>query len=59
MIDTLKPVEDLLPPFRAVFSPHDNPTMGSSWQWMEKARQAIKAGKCAWCFPHNVLKPSF
>lgn len=52
MIDTLKPVEDQLPPFRAVFSPHDNPTQGISWQWMEQAKTAVKEGKCGFLFAH-------
>ncbi|KAG2063178.1 hypothetical protein BDR04DRAFT_978260, partial [Suillus decipiens] len=31
ILDLLRDVEDLLPPFRAVFSPHDNPAMLSDY----------------------------
>jgi hypothetical protein len=46
MIDVLKPVEQLLPPFRAIFSPHDNPSLVLSWELKQEALQAIKEGRC-------------
>jgi hypothetical protein len=35
LLDILKDVEHQLPPFRAVFSPHDNPVM--FWDYDKKA----------------------
>ncbi|KAJ6578744.1 hypothetical protein DFH09DRAFT_1448862 [Mycena vulgaris] len=40
IIRLLRPVEDLLPPFRAVFSPHDPPRRLSDYSVQNAARQA-------------------
>jgi hypothetical protein len=45
--DTLAPVQEHLPPFRAVFSPHDNPTVGLSAEWRALALKAVREGRCA------------
>ncbi|KAJ3524555.1 hypothetical protein NMY22_g10948 [Coprinellus aureogranulatus] len=36
---------DYLPPFRAVFSPHDNPNLHSDWELRDEAIDAAKRGK--------------
>lgn len=46
MIDTLKDVQDFLPPFRAVFSPHDNPNLFTDWEVKSQMLRAAGAGKC-------------
>jgi hypothetical protein len=46
MIDVLKPVEHMIPPFRAIFSPHDSPNLLSSWQMKAEAKKAISQGRC-------------
>jgi hypothetical protein len=46
MLDTLKPVQDHLPHFRAVFNPHDNPYIVSSHDFKEQARAAAREGAC-------------
>lgn len=40
MVDLLKDVEHLLPPFRAVFSPWDNPSLFSDYQVKAAALEA-------------------
>ena len=52
VIDTLKDVQQWLPPFRAVFSPHDNPNMFTDWEVKSMMVRAAGAGKCA-CFPSH------
>ncbi|PPR01008.1 hypothetical protein CVT24_000589 [Panaeolus cyanescens] len=45
LFDLLDEVEDYLPPFRAVFSPHDNPSLLRDWETMSEAADSIKRGK--------------
>ncbi|EIN06948.1 hypothetical protein PUNSTDRAFT_104368 [Punctularia strigosozonata HHB-11173 SS5] len=45
MMEVLEPIEEFIPPFRAVFSPHDGPNLLSSWQMKEEARKAVAQGK--------------
>lgn len=42
LLDTLKPVEEHLPYFRAVFNPHDNPTTVASYDFKEQAKAAAR-----------------
>jgi hypothetical protein len=49
--DTLAPVHEHLPPFRAVFSPHDNPTIGFSAEWRALALKAVREGRCECTVP--------
>jgi hypothetical protein len=44
--DLLQPVEDALPPYRAVFSPHDNPNLLSDYHVRKATTDAAAAGKC-------------
>ncbi|TFK68079.1 hypothetical protein BDN72DRAFT_798290 [Pluteus cervinus] len=44
VIDLLKEVEAKIPPFRAVFSPHDNPNLPTDWELKEMALKAAAAG---------------
>ena len=46
VLDVLDPVKDHLPPFRAVFNPHDNPNLSRNWDLRQEARKMMKAGKC-------------
>jgi hypothetical protein len=46
LIDTLKPVQEHMPHFRAVVNPHDNPRFVSSHQFKTMAKAAVNAGKC-------------
>lgn len=50
VIDVLADVEEYLPPFRAVFSPHDNPNLHSDWELREEALDAARHGKCKPCY---------
>ncbi|KAF6762134.1 hypothetical protein DFP72DRAFT_878086 [Ephemerocybe angulata] len=45
VIEILEEIEDYLRPFRAIFSPHDNPNLHSDWELREEAKEASKAGK--------------
>ncbi|KAG6884641.1 hypothetical protein C0993_009358 [Termitomyces sp. T159_Od127] len=44
VIDLLKEIEDKLPPFRAVFSPHDNPNLPIDWELRQQAVKHAAAG---------------
>ncbi|KAJ6480242.1 glycosyl transferase family 90-domain-containing protein [Mycena sanguinolenta] len=44
IIDMLRDVEEELPPFRAVFSPHDNPNLVLDHELREMALEAAKKG---------------
>ncbi|KAF7980093.1 hypothetical protein HWV62_39904 [Athelia sp. TMB] len=44
MISTLKPVQQHIPPFRAVFSPHDNPNLLTDWEVKNLLIEAAEAG---------------
>lgn len=61
MLDTLRPVQEHLQPFRAVFNPHDAPYVVASADFKEQAHAAIKAGKCmcACCLHWRVTSSSF
>ncbi|EIN13340.1 hypothetical protein PUNSTDRAFT_58013 [Punctularia strigosozonata HHB-11173 SS5] len=45
LIALLKDVEQWIPPFRAVFSPHDNPNLLASWRLREEAKKAVAEGR--------------
>ncbi|KAG7440347.1 uncharacterized protein BT62DRAFT_1080961 [Guyanagaster necrorhizus] len=42
--ELLEDVDDFLPPFRAVFQPHDNPEHATDWELREKALEHARAG---------------
>ncbi|KAG6879152.1 hypothetical protein C0992_004826 [Termitomyces sp. T32_za158] len=44
IMDLLKEVEDKIPPFRAIFSPHDNPNLPLDWELREQAIKHAAAG---------------
>ncbi|KAJ7721119.1 glycosyl transferase family 90-domain-containing protein [Mycena metata] len=44
LIELLREVEGALPPFRAVFSPHDNPNLVLDYQLRQQALDAAKKG---------------
>ena len=46
IIDLLQPVEHLLPTFRAVFSPHDNPSLLSDYRVKKFLVDAAANGTC-------------
>lgn len=46
IMDTLKDVSQWIPPFRAVFSPHDNPNLFTDWEIKDKMLQAVATGTC-------------
>ncbi|KXN87629.1 hypothetical protein AN958_08357 [Leucoagaricus sp. SymC.cos] len=39
-------VGENIPPFRAVFSPHDNPNLLVDWQLRQEAVKAARQGRC-------------
>ncbi|EIN13346.1 hypothetical protein PUNSTDRAFT_59402 [Punctularia strigosozonata HHB-11173 SS5] len=41
----LKDVQEFIPPFRAVFSTADGPSLLSSWRLREEAKKTVQAGK--------------
>ncbi|KAJ7171152.1 glycosyl transferase family 90-domain-containing protein [Mycena filopes] len=58
MIELLKEVEEALPPFRAVFSPHDNPNLVLDYQLRQQALTAAKAGTYLPLHPPPGPRPS-
>jgi hypothetical protein len=48
--DLLKPVEDALHPYRATFSPHDNPNQLMDWNVRQTLLKAAKEGKCKYTY---------
>jgi hypothetical protein len=53
--DMLKNVSQFIPPFRAVFSPHDNPYMATDWEIKTQALQAAAAQTCTYDHHRAVL----
>ena len=45
-MDLLTEVHQFIPPFRATFSPHDNPNELGEWTWKNAALEAAKKGTC-------------
>lgn len=59
IVDLLLPVEDALPPYRAVFSPHDNPNLLSDYYVKKATLDAAAAGECMLFYPKiKSLEPS-
>ena len=46
IMDVLKEVQDWIPPFRAVFNPHDNPNLFTDWELKKQYLDAAKAKTC-------------
>jgi hypothetical protein len=46
--DMLSEVADFIPPFRATFSPHDNPDMVTDWELKAQALHAAATGTCTY-----------
>ena len=46
VMELLEDVEKFIPPFRAVFSPHDNPNLLTDWELKQMALQAARRGEC-------------
>ena len=46
MTEMLEEVAHMLPPFRAVFSPHDNPNLPTDHELREQALHAARSGTC-------------
>ncbi|KAG6817367.1 hypothetical protein H0H87_009554 [Tephrocybe sp. NHM501043] len=44
VMELLEDVEDAIPPFRAVFSPHDNPNLPTDWELKDQALRHAAAG---------------
>ncbi|KAG6883534.1 hypothetical protein C0993_005630 [Termitomyces sp. T159_Od127] len=44
VMELLKDVEHAIPPFRAVFSPHDNPNLHTDWELKDQALKHAAAG---------------
>lgn len=51
IMELLEDVEDHIPPFRAVFSPHDNPNLPTDFELREMALDAAASGRCALFIP--------
>ncbi|KAK2462820.1 hypothetical protein APHAL10511_005211 [Amanita phalloides] len=45
IMELLEEVDRFLPPFRAVFSPHDNPNLFTDWELKQMALEAARNGK--------------
>lgn len=45
--ELLKEVEGSIPPFRAVFSPHDSPNLSTDFELKQQALKAAEEGTCA------------
>ncbi|KAG6887518.1 hypothetical protein C0995_014656 [Termitomyces sp. Mi166 len=46
IMELLEDVEDKIPPFRATFSPHDNPNLPTDWELRSQAIKHAAAGTC-------------
>lgn len=46
ILPLLKPIEEHIPPFRAVISPHDNPSRLFDYDLKQAALRAAKSNKC-------------
>ncbi|KAF8625394.1 hypothetical protein AX15_005400 [Amanita polypyramis BW_CC] len=46
IMELLGEVQRFIPPFRAVFSPHDNPNLFTDWELKQMALEAARTGKC-------------
>jgi hypothetical protein len=46
ILDLLRPIEQYLPPFRAVFSPHDNPNLLSDYNVKKVTLEAATTKQC-------------
>jgi hypothetical protein len=55
IVALLKDVERWIPPFRAVFSPHDNPNLLASWRLREEAKRAVQEDRCVSASPSPFL----
>lgn len=45
-IDTLREVQDSIPPFRATMGHDDGPSFIRDWMWKDAALKAVKDGRC-------------
>ncbi|KAF8650711.1 hypothetical protein AX16_005084 [Volvariella volvacea WC 439] len=45
IVEMLEDVQEYIPPFRAIFSPHDNPNLHIDWELRQMAIKAAAAGK--------------
>lgn len=45
-MEPLEDVEEFIPPFRAVFSPHDNPNLHTDIELKKQALKHAAAGTC-------------
>jgi len=52
IMDLLEPVEHLLPPFRILVSPHDNPNFLSDYFIKNATLEAAAASTCKYCLTH-------
>jgi len=57
IVALLKDVEKFIPPFRAVFSPHDNPNQPTDWELKTQALKAAAAGTCPYRSPFRMSIP--
>lgn len=56
IMELLEDVEKHIPPFRAVFSPHDNPNLPTDFELREMALDAAASGRCALSFSFLSFK---
>lgn len=47
IMELLEDVEEFIPPFRAVFSPHDNPNLHTDFELRTEALKHAAAGTCS------------
>lgn len=55
-MDLLQDIAKFIPPFRAVFSPHDNPNLFTDWDLKTQALQAAAAGKCTFIVTFCLIR---
>lgn len=55
----LEDVEQFIPPFRAIFSPHDNPNLHTNFELKAKALRHAASGTCKYSLslPHIFVNP--
>ena len=51
IMELLEDVEEFIPPFRAIFSPHDNPNLHTDFELRSQALKHAAAGTCL----YNIL----
>lgn len=56
IMELLEDVEEFIPPFRAIFSPHDNPNLHTDFELKTEALKHAAAGTCTCCVHPSYIR---